>query len=109
MEKQEPKAALLWHPYPRDTGWAMSQENVESSERVWDRFMAGDTPDVPTLPRSGLRQTRRRRHAFRGTAGTTAHNLTLLDQARAVAEAWAHRAGQKEGRRRAPFLGESDA
>src|SRR3954463_2487418 len=41
----------------------MSQENVESSRRVWDRFLAGDTPgslafldaevevhDVPELP-----------------------------------------------------------
>jgi ketosteroid isomerase-like protein len=27
----------------------MSQENVESSERVWDRFMAGDTPGVFAL------------------------------------------------------------
>jgi ketosteroid isomerase-like protein len=27
----------------------MSQENVESSQRVWDRFMAGDTPGVFAL------------------------------------------------------------
>jgi ketosteroid isomerase-like protein len=27
----------------------MSQENVESSERVWDRFMAGDTSGVFAL------------------------------------------------------------
>ena len=34
---------------PGDTGRAMSQETVETSQQAWDRFMAGDTPGVFAL------------------------------------------------------------